>query len=125
MEMNNTDSNTSPIRNTRSDSNTGENSSLNTSSTQANVRNNDFHINVLDRSSTWDINGKKFSKSLIVFICQVIVLYTLVCTAVYKLASETSENQTLWSNMLYICLGCILPSPKIKKNKVNDVRTAN
>ena len=61
--------------------------------------------------------GKKTPRSEVVFLCQVLILYTVIVVSIYNLTVE-SENSTLWTALLSSCLGYLLPNPTIKSKHV-------
>ena len=67
-----------------------------------------FEVSVLrmapsdtDSVSSWVTCGKK--RSEVVFLCQVLILYTVIVVSIYNLTVE-SENSTLWTALLSSCL---------------------
>jgi hypothetical protein len=85
-----------------------------------------FEVSVLrmapsdtDSVSSWVTCGKK--RSEVVFLCQVLILYTVIVVSIYNLTVE-SENSTLWTALLSSCLGYLLPNPTIKsKHVLSDI----
>jgi hypothetical protein len=74
-----------------------------------------------DSTSSWIAFGKKIPRSEIVFLCQVLILYTVIVVSIYNLTVE-SENSTLWTALLSSCLGYLLPNPTIKsKHVLSDI----
>ena len=64
---------------------------------------------------------KKIPRSEIVFLCQVLILYTVFVVSIYNLTAE-SENSTLWTALLSSCLGYLLSNPTIKsKHVLSDI----
>ena len=66
----------------------------------------------------WQVMGKKFPKSEVVFFCQILVVYTTVVAALVNLTlyrNDSAGNQ-LWVTLLSSCVGYMLPNPKIKRN---------
>jgi hypothetical protein len=57
--------------------------------------------------------GKKTPLSEVVFLCQVLILYTVIVVSIYNLTVKL-ENSTLWTALLSSCLGYLLPNPTIK-----------
>jgi hypothetical protein len=51
------------------------------------------------------------------FLCQVLILYTVIVVSIYNLTVK-SENNTLWTALLSSCLGYLLPNPTIKTKHV-------
>ena len=56
-------------------------------------------------------------KSSVVFFCQVIVLFTVICASIFNLSTH-SEHSELWVSLLSSSLGYLLPQPVIKKVKL-------
>lgn len=74
-----------------------------------------------DSTSSWVAFGKKIPRSEIVFLCQVIILYTVIVVSIYNL-TVGNANSNLWTALLSSCLGYLLPNPKIKqKHVLSDV----
>ena len=65
-------------------------------------------------SSQWDIMGKQFPRSEVVFFCQMIVVTIVIIGAIYNL-TVGHDNPTLWTALLSSCLGYILPNPSIQR----------
>ena len=70
-----------------------------------------------DRVSSWVTCGKKTPRSEVVFLCQVLILYTVIIVSIYNLTVEL-ENSTLWTALLSSFLGYPLPSPTMKTKHV-------
>lgn len=67
----------------------------------------------------WKFGEKHVSKSLIVYLVQVILLYTVVITSIYNLtASGCASDQKLWVAILASSIGYILPAPSIQSRKI-------
>ena len=71
----------------------------------------------VESSSSWVAFGKKLPRSEIVFLCQVIILYTVIVVSIYNL-TVGSNNSNLWTALLSSCLGYLLPNPTIKHKHV-------
>jgi hypothetical protein len=67
--------------------------------------------------SAWVTCGKKTPRSEVVFLSQVVILYTIIIVSIYNLTVQ-SQNSTLWTALLSSCLGYLLPSPTIKSKHV-------
>jgi hypothetical protein len=67
--------------------------------------------------SSWVTCGKKTARSEVVFLCQVLILYTVIVVSIYNLTVE-SENSTLWMVLLSSNMGYLLPNPTIKTKHV-------
>jgi hypothetical protein len=70
-----------------------------------------------DSVLSWVTCGKKTPRSQVVFLCQVLIMYTVIVVSIYNLMVE-SENSTLWTALLSSCLGYLLPNPTIKSKHV-------
>ena len=69
-----------------------------------------------EQSQLVKLFGNSCPNSTFVFICQIIVVFTVICASIYNL-STNSEDKTLWTSLLSSCIGYILPQPVIKKVK--------
>ena len=70
-----------------------------------------------DSVSSWVTCGKKTPRSEVVFLCQVLILYTVIVVNIYNLTVQ-SQNSTLWTALLSSCLGYLLPNHTIKTKHV-------
>ena len=68
----------------------------------------------------WTLFGSKFSRTALVFLCQVIILYISIITCFINLAVCDGPNE-LWITVLSLSLGTPLPSPKVRKSKIAAV----
>lgn len=66
------------------------------------------------RSAVWKVGGREFSRTAVVFTCQVIVLYIAILTCFVNLTVANGPTE-LWIAILSLSLGSLLPSPKVKK----------
>ena len=62
----------------------------------------------------WHIFGRVFPKEEIVFLCQVIILYTVIVVSIYNL-TVAHDDSTLWTALLSSSLGYLLPNPSLKR----------
>ena len=74
-------------------------------------------------TGNFKVLGKKVRKPEIVFIFQVIILYIVIITCIINLSLKNGTSE-LWVSLLSYSLGCILPSPKIKKLSLNNDNTS-
>ena len=58
--------------------------------------------------------GRECPKEEIVFLCQVIILYTVIVVSIYNL-TVAHDDSTLWTAMLSSSLGYLLPNPSLKR----------
>ena len=66
-------------------------------------------------TSRWHFFGREFPRSEVVFVCQILLIYIVVCVSVYNLTVGTG-NDKLWITFLSSCIGYTLPNPKIKRD---------
>ena len=66
-------------------------------------------------STTWHLFGTVCPKEEIVFLCQVVVLYTVILISIYNLTTG-HENYNLWMALLSCSLGYLLPNPTLRRN---------
>ena len=71
----------------------------------------------MEGRSEWTIFGSKFSRTALIFLCQVIILYISIITCSVNLTVHNGPNE-LWITVLSLSLGTILPSPKVRKSKI-------
>ena len=71
----------------------------------------------------WTLFGSKFSRTALVFLCQVIILYISIITCFINLTVRNGPNE-LWITVLSLSLGTLLPSPKVRKSKIAAVAAA-
>lgn len=68
------------------------------------------------RSTVWYFCGRETSRSALVFICQIFILYVSIITCFINLSIRNGSSE-LWITILSLSLGSILPSPKVKKTQ--------
>jgi len=61
----------------------------------------------------WSFFGSEIPSAEIVFFCQIVEIYIIICTSLYNL-SAGSEPANLWITLLSSCVGYLLPSPALK-----------
>ena len=71
----------------------------------------------MEGRSEWTLFVSKFSRTALVFLCQVIILYISILTCFVNLIVCNDPNE-LWITVLSLSLGTILPSPKVRKSKI-------
>ena len=74
----------------------------------------------MEGQSEWTLFGSKFSRTALVFLCQVIILYISIITCFINLTVHNGPNE-LWITVLSLSLGTLLPSPKVRKSKIAAV----
>ena len=66
-------------------------------------------------STPWHLFDTVCPKEEIVFLCQVLVLFTVILISVYNLTTG-HENSNLWTALLSSYLGYLLPNPPLRRN---------
>ena len=66
-------------------------------------------------STPWHLFGTACPKEEIVFLCQVVVLYTVILISIYNLTTGHGDS-TLWTALLSSSLGYLLPNPTLRRN---------
>lgn len=65
-------------------------------------------------SRDWTIFGRRVPKNELVYLSQVVVLFTVISVGLYNLTTEQSDTN-LWTALVGSCLGYLLPNPRIEK----------
>ena len=66
-------------------------------------------------STPWHLFGTVCPKEEIVFLCQVVVLYTVILISIYNLTTGHA-NSNMWTALLSSSLGYLLPNPTLRRN---------
>ena len=66
------------------------------------------------RDSKWTLCGTQVSRTALVFLCQVIILYISIITCFVNLTVGNGPDE-LWISILSLSICTILPSPKVHK----------
>ena len=66
-------------------------------------------------ASRWHLFGTDCPKAEIVFLCQVVVLYTIIAVSIYNLTTGHTDSN-LWTALLSSSLGYLLPNPSVKRD---------
>ena len=67
--------------------------------------------------------GSKFPKEVIIYFCQVLMVYIVVITSIINLCISDT-NTCLWSSLVSASVGYLLPSPSIsRKQKMTSFHT--
>ena len=69
----------------------------------------------------WKILGESVPKSEVVFFCQVIIVFTVLCFSLYNLTFKDTSSQ-LWTSLLSSSLFIMLPNPSISAKNKNAVK---
>ena len=62
---------------------------------------------------TWCCSGTRVPKAEIVYLCQVLIILSVVFASIYNLTNNQGDQQ-LWVALLSSCMGYLLPNPSIK-----------
>ena len=68
-------------------------------------------------SINWTLLGKKVPRSEIVYLCQVLILFTVILTSIYNLSTGNGPNSNLWTSLLCSSLGYLLPNPTLNRSE--------
>ena len=66
-------------------------------------------------STPWHLFGTECPKEEIVFLCQVVILYTVIVISIYNLTVGHGDSN-LWTALLSSSLGYLLPNPTLRRN---------
>ena len=66
-------------------------------------------------STPWHLFGTVCPKEELVFLCQVVVFYTVILISIYNLTTG-HENPNLWTALLSSSLCYLLPNPTLRRN---------
>ena len=69
---------------------------------------------VSSSSTVWKVFGTDMSRSAVVYALQMFILYICIVASFINLTLQNSPKE-LWIAIIGVSLGCIIPSPKIKK----------
>ena len=69
---------------------------------------------VVDAADGWHLFGTECPKEEIVFLCQVVILHTVIVVSIYNLTVRHGDS-TLWTALLSCSLGYLLPNPSMKR----------
>lgn len=62
----------------------------------------------------WTCFGQSTSRSLVVFLCHMLLIFLIIIVAIVNLSlSNSCENTTLWVSILSSAVGYALPGPKL------------
>ena len=64
------------------------------------------------KSALWEFFGRRVPKTEIVFICQMILVFVVVCVSLYNLTLENKPDK-LWVVLLSSSIGYALPNPTL------------
>ena len=66
-------------------------------------------------STPWHLFGTECPKEEIAFLCQVVILYTVIVISIYNLTVGLGDSN-LWTALLSSSLGYLLPNPTLRRN---------
>ena len=69
----------------------------------------------LNNSTPWHLFGTECPKEEIVFLCQVVIFYTVIVISIYNLTVGDGDSN-LWTFLLSSSLGYLLPNPTLRRN---------
>ena len=69
---------------------------------------------VVDAAEGWHRFVTECPKEEIVFLSQVVILYTVIVVSIYNL-TVAYDDPTLWTALLSSSLGYLLPNPSMKR----------
>jgi hypothetical protein len=61
----------------------------------------------------WCCSGSRVPRAEIVYLCQVLLILSVVFASIYNLTTDRGDQQ-LWVALLSSCMGYLLPNPTIK-----------
>ena len=66
--------------------------------------------------------GKIRQRSDIVFISQILVIYTIISVSLFNLSrgSDNEQQEKVWMVLLSSCLGYVLPNPKLAQRQTTQ-----
>ena len=64
------------------------------------------------KSALWNFFGRRVPKTEIVFICQMLLVFVVVCVSLYNLTLENKPDK-LWVVLLSSSIGYALPNPTL------------
>ena len=77
----------------------------------------DFVLSVMENGNgggrTWCCSGSWVPKAEIVYLCQVLLILSIILASIYNLSNQQGDQQ-LWVALLSSCMGYLLPSPSLK-----------
>ena len=60
----------------------------------------------------WCCSGSRVPRTEIVYLCQILIILSVVFASIYNLTTERGDQQ-LWVALLSSCMGYLLPNPKL------------
>ena len=75
------------------------------------------NVGSIGSSRRWRLCGNECPKAEIVFLSQVVILYTVIVVSIYNL-TQGRRDSNLWTALLSSCLGYLLPNPSMKRDGI-------
>ena len=70
----------------------------------------------IQQQNTWRSACLVMDKNAVMYFTQIGIIFFVICFAVFKLITDTSEgSQTTYMSLLTLCIGIISPQPTFKK----------
>jgi hypothetical protein len=66
-------------------------------------------------SPKWTLGHNDLSKSLVVYLCQIFIIYVIVVVSLYNLTFGDKNDLNLWIGLLCSSVGYLLPAPVLNK----------
>jgi positive regulator of sigma E activity len=66
-------------------------------------------------SPKWRVGSHDVSKSLIVYLCQILIIYVIVIVSLYNITFHYEKDLNLWVGLLCSAVGYLLPAPALNK----------
>jgi len=79
---------------------------------------------VSSTSNKWTILNNIFPQSEVIYFSQVILIYIISIVSLVNI-SLSQENSYIWSNLLCICIGYMIPSPSINNKNKPQLQSKN
>jgi hypothetical protein len=67
--------------------------------------------------NNWQMFGSKVPREEIVYLCQIIGVYTIIITSIVNLSIGGRERTELWITLLSSAIGYLLPNPRLGQNE--------
>ena len=80
----------------------------------------DLEVMSCESVRSWNVFRRSIPRSEITFFSQVIIIYIVIVTCIVNLSVGNGDSN-LWTALLSSCLGYLLPSPSIRKDKMSRI----
>ena len=69
-----------------------------------------------EQENTWRSACLVVNKNAVMYFTQIGIIFFVICFAVFKLITDTTEgSQTIYMSLLTLCVGIVSPQPTFKK----------